>query len=193
MPPRNSNTDTGTAGAARRDADYLNLFRRRRPAEPPRTRPERGRAAGRGGPVREPAAGTAGTGVRQTLRCPVAHHRVGPGRRVLRPGFAPHEIGQFRDAVPLDPGVQEPGAGTRSKPALLRAADSRRHFGQLRAHRRGGEIVLHERIAGASHRVFAHELLLLLLYGVSCWWAGVFPSCAPSSATPSPCTAPSIG
>jgi AraC-like DNA-binding protein len=33
-------------------------------------------------------------------------------------------------------------------------------------------IVLHERTAGASHRVFAHELLLMLLYGVSCWLVG---------------------
>ena len=30
-------------------------------------------------------------------------------------------------------------------------------------------IVLHERAAGANQRVFAHELLLMLLYGVSCW------------------------
>ena len=33
-------------------------------------------------------------------------------------------------------------------------------------------IVLHERVAGAGQRVFAHELLLLLLYGVSCWLVG---------------------
>ncbi len=33
-------------------------------------------------------------------------------------------------------------------------------------------IVLHERAAGASGRVFAHELLLMLLYGVSCWLVG---------------------
>jgi AraC-like DNA-binding protein len=33
-------------------------------------------------------------------------------------------------------------------------------------------IVLHERVAGASQRAFAHELLLLLLYGVSCWLVG---------------------
>jgi AraC-like DNA-binding protein len=33
-------------------------------------------------------------------------------------------------------------------------------------------IVLHERVAGASQRVFAHELLLMLLYGVSCWLVG---------------------
>ena len=32
-------------------------------------------------------------------------------------------------------------------------------------------IVLHER-AGAGGRVFAHELLLMLLYGVSCWLVG---------------------
>ena len=33
-------------------------------------------------------------------------------------------------------------------------------------------IVLHERLPGASQRVFAHELLLMLLYGVSCWLVG---------------------
>jgi AraC-like DNA-binding protein len=33
-------------------------------------------------------------------------------------------------------------------------------------------IVLHEHVAGARHRVFAHELLLMLLYGVSCWLVG---------------------
>jgi len=33
-------------------------------------------------------------------------------------------------------------------------------------------IVLHERVAGAGQRVFAHELLLMLLYGVSCWLVG---------------------
>jgi AraC-like DNA-binding protein len=33
-------------------------------------------------------------------------------------------------------------------------------------------IVLHERVTGASRRVFAHELLLMLLYGVSCWLVG---------------------
>jgi AraC-like DNA-binding protein len=33
-------------------------------------------------------------------------------------------------------------------------------------------IILHERVAGASQRVFAHELLLMLLYGVSCWLVG---------------------
>jgi AraC-like DNA-binding protein len=33
-------------------------------------------------------------------------------------------------------------------------------------------IVLHERVPGASQRVFAHELLLMLLYGVSCWLVG---------------------
>src|SRR5277367_2468609 len=42
------------------------------------------------------------------------------------------------------------------------------------AERQGKEarIVLHERVAGASQRVFAHELLLMLLYGVSCWLVG---------------------
>jgi AraC-like DNA-binding protein len=40
--------------------------------------------------------------------------------------------------------------------------------------REGGEarIVLRERAAGANQRVFAHELLLMLLYGVSCWLIG---------------------
>ena len=33
-------------------------------------------------------------------------------------------------------------------------------------------IVLHEKVAGANLRVFAHELLLMLLYGVSCWLVG---------------------
>jgi AraC-like DNA-binding protein len=33
-------------------------------------------------------------------------------------------------------------------------------------------IVLHERVPGADKRVFAHELLLMLLYGVSCWLVG---------------------
>ncbi len=33
-------------------------------------------------------------------------------------------------------------------------------------------IVLHERVPGANQRVFAHELLLMLLYGVSCWLVG---------------------
>ena len=33
-------------------------------------------------------------------------------------------------------------------------------------------IVLHERAAGAAQRVFAHELLLMLLHGVSCWLVG---------------------
>jgi AraC-like DNA-binding protein len=33
-------------------------------------------------------------------------------------------------------------------------------------------IVLHERAVGAGGRVFAHELLLMLLYGVSCWLVG---------------------
>jgi AraC-like DNA-binding protein len=33
-------------------------------------------------------------------------------------------------------------------------------------------IVLHEHAAGVPQRVFAHELLLMLLYGVSCWLVG---------------------
>jgi len=36
---------------------------------------------------------------------------------------------------------------------------------------REAKIVLHERAGGAG-RVFAHELLLMLLYGVSCWLVG---------------------
>jgi AraC-like DNA-binding protein len=40
--------------------------------------------------------------------------------------------------------------------------------------REAGEarIVLQERVPGAGQRVFAHELLLMLLYGVSCWLVG---------------------
>jgi AraC-like DNA-binding protein len=37
---------------------------------------------------------------------------------------------------------------------------------------REARIILHERAAGANQRVFAHELLLMLLYGVSCWLVG---------------------
>ena len=37
---------------------------------------------------------------------------------------------------------------------------------------REATIVLHERVAAARERVFAHELLLMLLYGVSCWLVG---------------------
>ncbi|MGA2711025.1 MAG: AraC family transcriptional regulator [Steroidobacteraceae bacterium] len=33
-------------------------------------------------------------------------------------------------------------------------------------------LVLHERLAGASQRVFAHETILMLLHGVSCWLVG---------------------
>jgi AraC-like DNA-binding protein len=33
-------------------------------------------------------------------------------------------------------------------------------------------LVLHERVEGASQRVFAHETLLMLIYGVSCWLVG---------------------
>jgi AraC-like DNA-binding protein len=33
-------------------------------------------------------------------------------------------------------------------------------------------IVLREQVAGAGRRIFAHELLLMLLYGVSCWLVG---------------------
>jgi AraC-like DNA-binding protein len=44
--------------------------------------------------------------------------------------------------------------------------------GTLTRDAREARILLHERIAGASQRVFAHELLLMLLYGVSCWLVG---------------------
>jgi AraC-like DNA-binding protein len=37
---------------------------------------------------------------------------------------------------------------------------------------REAKIILRERAAGASQRVFAHELLLMLLHGVSCWLVG---------------------
>ena len=37
---------------------------------------------------------------------------------------------------------------------------------------REARIVLHGRAGGADQRVFAHELLLMLLYGVSCWLVG---------------------
>ena len=37
---------------------------------------------------------------------------------------------------------------------------------------REARIVLHEHAAGESPRIFAHELLLMLLYGVSCWLVG---------------------
>ncbi|GAC1501549.1 MAG: AraC family transcriptional regulator [Steroidobacteraceae bacterium] len=42
------------------------------------------------------------------------------------------------------------------------------------AERVAGEarIVLRDRLAGANQRIFAHELLLMLLYGVSCWLVG---------------------
>ncbi len=33
-------------------------------------------------------------------------------------------------------------------------------------------IVLHDHAAGVAQRIFAHELLLMLLYGVSCWLVG---------------------
>lgn len=43
-----------------------------------------------------------------------------------------------------------------------------------KSERDGGEarIVLQGRVAGAGQRVFAHELLLMLLHGVSCWLVG---------------------
>ncbi|HEX3395163.1 MAG TPA: AraC family transcriptional regulator [Steroidobacteraceae bacterium] len=45
-------------------------------------------------------------------------------------------------------------------------------FGTAERDGQEARIVLHER-AGTSHRVFAHELLLMLLYGVSCWLVGL--------------------
>jgi len=45
-------------------------------------------------------------------------------------------------------------------------------FGTLVRQAGEARIVLHERVAGAGQRVFAHELLLMLLYGVSCWLVG---------------------
>src|SRR4029077_11602236 len=44
--------------------------------------------------------------------------------------------------------------------------------GSVERHAHEARIVLHERAPGANRRVFAHELLLLLLYGVSCWLVG---------------------
>jgi AraC-like DNA-binding protein len=44
--------------------------------------------------------------------------------------------------------------------------------GSLMRDAKEARIVLHERVPGAAQRVFAHELLLLLLYGVSCWLVG---------------------
>jgi len=44
--------------------------------------------------------------------------------------------------------------------------------GTLMRDAKEARIVLHERDAGAIRRVFAHELLLMLLYGVSCWLVG---------------------
>jgi AraC-like DNA-binding protein len=44
--------------------------------------------------------------------------------------------------------------------------------GTVERHANEARIVLHERAAGANQRAFAHELLLMLLYGVSCWLVG---------------------
>ena len=44
--------------------------------------------------------------------------------------------------------------------------------GSLMRDAKEARIALHERVPGAGQRVFAHELLLLLLYGVSCWLVG---------------------
>jgi AraC-like DNA-binding protein len=45
-------------------------------------------------------------------------------------------------------------------------------YGKAERDAKEARIVLHERVAGANQRVFAHELLLMLLYGVSCWLVG---------------------
>lgn len=34
------------------------------------------------------------------------------------------------------------------------------------------QVVLHERLSGGAHRVFAHETFLMLLHGVACWLVG---------------------
>ena len=44
--------------------------------------------------------------------------------------------------------------------------------GTCERHGEEARIILHERAAALSPRVFAHELLLMLLYGVSCWLVG---------------------
>jgi AraC-like DNA-binding protein len=44
--------------------------------------------------------------------------------------------------------------------------------GALQRDAQEARIVLHERATAASPRIFAHELLLMLLYGVSCWLVG---------------------
>jgi AraC-like DNA-binding protein len=44
--------------------------------------------------------------------------------------------------------------------------------GSLMRDAKEARIILQERVPGAGQRVFAHELLLLLLYGVSCWLVG---------------------
>jgi AraC-like DNA-binding protein len=44
--------------------------------------------------------------------------------------------------------------------------------GTLQCDPQEARIVLHGRTAAAARRVFAHELMLMLLYGVSCWLVG---------------------
>jgi AraC-like DNA-binding protein len=44
--------------------------------------------------------------------------------------------------------------------------------GTIERNAQEARIVLRDRAAGPSSRVFAHELLLMLLYGVSCWLVG---------------------
>jgi AraC-like DNA-binding protein len=43
---------------------------------------------------------------------------------------------------------------------------------ELERNTKEAKIILRERTAGASQRVFAHELLLMLLHGVCCWLVG---------------------
>src|SRR5882672_2606473 len=45
-------------------------------------------------------------------------------------------------------------------------------FGTAERDAAEARIILHERAAGASRRAFAHEILLMLLHGVSCWLVG---------------------
>ena len=44
--------------------------------------------------------------------------------------------------------------------------------GVVERHGNEARIILQERARGAEKRIFAHELLLMLLYGVSCWLIG---------------------
>ncbi len=82
------------------------------------------------------------------------------------------KVRELCHAVPLGLGLQDLGAGVGSQPAFL-CADPGRYLRQPSSGTaKEARIVLHERAAGASGGVFAHELLLMLLYGVSCWLVG---------------------